>query len=328
MSLDILERVMRTFIDAAQKEVSFCFQGGEPLLAGKDFYKEVLSLQKRINTKKIKIRNCLQTNGMLLDEAWCDFFVKNHFLIGVSLDGIEATHDAHRRTATGEPTYQRILRNIEMMNKAGVDFHILTVVTRHTSENIREIFQDYQRRGFFFQQYIACRDPFGISSEDHKPFLSAMEYGQFLVNLFDMWMEAYRKGKAPYIRQFENYLAMIMGISPENCEQCGNCGVTYAIEAGGEVYPCDFYMMDDFCLGNIRNCTLEEIDQKRQELHFIRNSTRFSNKCKKCPYINLCRNGCQRNRVPEEEGAWINRYCEGYQYFFFKRLPDLLNVVQ
>ena len=159
MSRETLENVIRSLLEFAEGECTVAFQGGEPTLAGLDFYRECLELEKKYNRKNVRISHALQTNGFLLDEHWCAFLAENHFLVGLSVDGIKATHDAFRRDAEGKETYFHTLKAADMLKKAGAEFNVLTVVNGKTAPKIGRIYENYRKLGFSWQQYIACLDP-------------------------------------------------------------------------------------------------------------------------------------------------------------------------
>ncbi len=150
----------------AEGSCTIAFQGGEPTLAGLDFFRECIRLEQKYNTKNVKISHALQTNGYVLDEEWCRFFAENHFLIGLSVDGIKATHDCYRKDAEGQDTYFRVLEAAKKLEAAGVDFNVLTVVNGKTAPKIRRIYENYKKLGFSWQQYIACLDPIGETHGD------------------------------------------------------------------------------------------------------------------------------------------------------------------
>ncbi len=143
MSPKTLENVVRRVLDFADGSCTLAFQGGEPTLAGLDFYRKLLELEKKHNAKKVSISHAIQTNGYVLDRDWCAFFAENHFLVGLSVDGIKATHDAYRKDTLGGDTYFHTLEAAEMLKEAGVDFNILTVVNARTAPKIRRIYTQY-----------------------------------------------------------------------------------------------------------------------------------------------------------------------------------------
>ena len=149
-----LENVIRRTLDFAEGGCTIAFQGGEPTLAGLDFYERCLALEKKHNRKGIVISHALQTNGYVLDEKWCQFFAKNRFLVGLSVDGIKATHDCYRKDAAGQDTYFHTLEAARMLERAGVDFNILTVVHKKTASKIRKIYEQYRKLGFSWRMEV------------------------------------------------------------------------------------------------------------------------------------------------------------------------------
>lgn len=329
MDRETMEQVIQKILATARGGCTFAFQGGEPTLAGLDFFREWLELEKKYNKRGIEICHALQTNGYLLNEEWCSFFAQNHFLVGLSVDGIKATHDAFRKDAKGEDTYFHTLAGAELLKKAGADFNVLTVVNGRTAPKIRRIYEQYRKLGFAWQQYIACLDPVGEKQGCQEYSLSPEAYGQFLIDLFELWELDFRQGKQPYIRQFENYVAILMRQEPESCEQRGYCSHQTVVEADGSVYPCDFYAMDEYCLGNLRTEDMADIERRRQEIRFSESSVNHTPQCRECRYFGICRGGCRRHRSQPGTAEGENYFCKSYQMFFdacLLRLQRIANV--
>lgn len=317
MTEDTLKNVIRKTILKAERSVTYAFQGGEPTLRGIDFFRKALALQKQYNKNGIEVINAFQTNGFLLDDAWCRFFKENDFLVGVSLDGTRKIHDSCRHASDGSGTYDRVFKALNLLEEYGVSFNILTVVTGQAARNIENIYHSYAGHGWMYQQYIACIDPVGEPHGDHAYALTPEQYGKFLITLFSLWFEDWKKGKQPYIRQFENYIGILLGYQPEACDQRGICGIQTVIEADGSVYPCDFYMMDEYRLGNLNTGRLADMDKRRKELGFVERSFQLSSACRACTYFKICRGGCQRNRdYAGNTGLYENYFCKGYRMFF------------
>lgn len=325
MSEETLEHIIEKALLVTDEVCTFAYQGGEPTLAGIEFFEKSIKFQEKYNKKKIKIQNVLQTNGYALDEKWCRFFAENGFLIGVSVDGIKETHDKYRKTIAGEETYFKILENIRMLEKYGVEYNVLTVINGKTAPKIGRIYEKYKKLGFRYQQYIVCLDPAGKMSGGEEYSLTPDAYGQFLLDLFRLWEIDWKQGCQPVIRQFENWVGILKGYLPEACEQRGVCGVQNIVEADGSVYPCDFYAMDGYQIGNILRDSFEEIYQKRTQSGFIEESRNYPVACKACKYYHLCRGGCRRHR--DEEGE--NYFCQSYKMFFgqyYDKLQAIANI--
>ena len=209
------------------------------------------------------------------------------------------------------------------------DYPPETIISHSFYERCPEIFyRFYRERGWRWQQYIACLDPLGEEKGKDSWSLTPEVYGEFLIELFGMWYVDAKQGRQPYIRQFENWLGILLGYVPEACDQIGRCSVQYVCEADGSVYPCDFYMLDGYRLGNFNEDRVEDIERKREETGFIRDSLILDEACRACPYHPLCRGGCRRNRDLFGEGFGRNYFCESYRMFFGECLPQLESLAR
>ena len=330
MSVDTMHTIVDKAMEYGDYECTIAFQGGEPTLAGLDFYRDLVAyVTAHENPKKLKIHYALQTNGYLINEEWAAFLGENHFLVGVSLDGIKEIHDRYRLDAAGKGTYQRVISAIRLLEKHQVEYNILTVVTAATARNGQKIYNYFKKNHFGYQQYIECLDPIGEEPGQHEYSLTPEKYGEFLKSMFDAWYLDMRSGTYVYNRYFENLMMIMAGQQPESCNMRGVCGKQWVFEADGSVYPCDFYALDQWCLGNINKNSFEEMDQKRDELGFIQWSMRQQEDCQKCRWFGLCRNGCRRNREPvTAEHTNRNYFCKSYQMFFEYAYPRLEEVYQ
>lgn len=307
MSRETLETVVRRAIEysAADGWVGFMFQGGEPTLAGLDFYRALIEYIERYNTARLPVQLGLQTNGMLIDDEWAAFFAEHHFLIGLSLDGTKEIHNANRVDARGEGTHSRVMRAAAALSRHGCDFNLLTVVTDRTARGVTAMYNFFAKNGFTWQQYIPCLPPFEAADGDAP--LTAGAYGDFLCRLFDLWYADFTAGRYVYNRTFENYIGMLAGRPPESCDMCGQCSMQFVLEADGGVYPCDFYVLDEYRLGNFVTDPLEAILAREREIGFVETSRQKTDECRACRWFPLCRGGCRR------QGG---RFCEAYKQFF------------
>lgn len=324
MSEETLETMIRKALLYADRDCSFGFQGGEPTLRGLDFFRKAVELQKKYNVHGTRISNAIQTNGLLLDEEWADFLHDNHFLVGLSLDGDKALHDANRIDTSGKGTYSRVFHAAQLLTAHQVDFNILTVITGKTADAISRIYSFYRRSGFLYQQYIPCLDPLDGERGATPYALTPEKYAKFLKTLFDLWYRDVQSGKFIYIRYFENLMGILLGQRPESCGMTGSCMIQNVIEADGTVYPCDFYCLDPWKLGNVREDDFAEMMQNRKAREFIDVSLQKPAACKDCPWYNLCHGGCRRDWEPIMPGAIPENYfCSAYQEFFAYAAPRM-----
>lgn len=322
-----LEHVIRKTLVNAGDGACFVFQGGEPTLCGLDFFRLAVGLETRYNRKKVPVTNCLQTNGLLLDDAWCSFLKEHDFLVGLSLDGLRDCHDRCRVAADGGPTFDKVFETACRLEKYGVRFNILTVLNSCTAPLIQDIYRFYRDRGWSFQQYMECLPTAGGTDAGGQELtLTPEAYGLCMDRLFSLWYRDWKKGRAPYIRQFENYVGIMLGIEPEACNQRGSCTIQYVIEADGSVYPCDFYAEDAYCLGNINRDRFRDLALGAAASRFLEESGSLPGACRDCSYAFLCRGGCRRLRISPARQK--NYLCRGLQYFFDRNLEKIREISQ
>lgn len=315
MSRETAENLIEKAFAFADKgePVSFAFQGGEPLLAGLEYFKNFTDFVKEKNTKGNPVYYGIQTNGTLVTEEWAEFFKANKFLVGLSLDGDEAGNK-FRVSAEKNSTFYTVLQTAQMFKNHGVDFNILTVLTGYCAENGERIYRFFRNKGFRYIQFIPCLRPFGDKSESEL-YMTEKQYGDFLIRVFNLYVKDYVRNNYISIRQFDNWVQMYLGNRPEQCGMMGHCTFQFVAEGNGNIYPCDFYCTDEWLLGNINEMNFTDFVNGEKMRSFISESIEVPEKCKKCRFYPLCRGGgCKRSRLDRD-------YCESYKRFFSACLP-------
>lgn len=321
MSEETLTLVIRRAFEYAEGSLSLAFQGGEPTLAGLDFYASLIRLLKTYNTKSIPVSLSMQTNGYLIDDEWAAFLAENGFLVGLSLDGTREAHDTLRRDAEGKGTYDRVVRAAEILERHGVEFNILCVVNRYVAGHPKQVYENLRR--FRCLQFIPCMDPFG---GEKTPFsLTEEKYADFLIKTFRLYCKDFMDGHYVSIRAFDNYVGMLLRRPPESCAMSGFCSCSGVVEGDGSVYPCDFYVLDDCRLGNVRENSFAEMFSSEAALRFLAPSRVQADACRDCRYFPLCRGGCRRDRETAG-GLGLNRHCRAYKAFFDACLDGLVGI--
>ncbi len=326
MSISTMQNMLERALKYTDYALTLSFQGGEPTLRGLDFFKEVVSYVKSHNKKNLKITYAIQTNGICIDKEWASFFAKNNFLVGLSLDGIKDTHDCNRVDSKQSGTFYKIMEVAALFDKFKVQYNILTVINDMTAKNIKQIYKFYLKRGFVYQQYIPCLDELGKERGQKNYSLTPSVYEQFLKDRFDMWYEQIKRGNYISDRLFENWIWMLKGRPPESCGMIGRCGFQTVVEADGSVYPCDFYVLDEYRLGNVNSDSFDIIDEKRNENNFYEIGAYIHNDCNECKWYPLCRGGCRRDRLEHGEFMGKNYYCTSF-YNFFEYAYDRLALL-
>ena len=327
MEEETLETLVKRAFEYATGYAGFAFQGGEPTLAGLNFYRKLIELQNKYNTRNLPVYNSIQTNGYALNEEWAAFFSEHHFLVGLSLDGTKEAHNALRLDAKGEGTYDTVVRSAALLEQAGVDFNILCVVNNYVARHPQKVYNNLKK--YRYLQFIPCLDDFDGEKESFS--LTPQRYGMFLKTTFDLYYQDFMAGNYVSIRNFDNYIRMLQGYPPESCAMNGVCTCYFVIEGDGSVFPCDFYVLDQWKLGNIREDSFEAMEEARRASGFVAWSARLPEECKACRWLMLCRNGCRRNREPvTADGTGKNYFCSAYQNFLeyaYPRLQQLASAI-
>jgi len=329
MSLETLETIIKRAFEECTDFCTFGFQGGEPTLAGLDFFKTLIKFQKKYNKKNIPIMNTIQTNGSTIDADWAEFFFENKFLVGISIDGTKEIHDYLRPDASGKGTFHQCIKSAQLLKKHKADFNILCVITRQVARHPEKIYNFFKKHDFRYIQLIPCLDGLKEEHGSNDYSLNSEAFGDFLKSLFDMWYQDFIQGNYYSIRTFDNYINLLLGNQPENCAMSGFCQSYPVIEADGSVYPCDFYMLDEYRIGSVKTDSFETMLSGDTSENFAGISHHIHEKCITCSYNFICRGGCRRDREPFVDGKpSLNYYCSSYMAFFEHALPRMQAIAE
>lgn len=326
MSLDtadsLIEHVFRDL--APGDHLNLAFQGGEPTLAGLDFFEHFAAQVNRIKGD-ISVSYALQTNGILLDEAWAAFLKKHRFLVGLSLDASAQFHNAARVDTMGNGTFKQVTSARKLLEHHQVPYNVLTVLTKKLARHPQAVWKFLQDNGISYVQFIPCLESMVADRED--PFaLDPESFAGFYTTLFRMWYSDIKKGKYTSVKLFDDIVNQLAFGLLTACGQDGRCRPQIVVEADGSVYPCDFYCLDRFCMGNLRTQSLGELMQAPKAGLFCRDVPQKCLLCQKCRYHGLCGGGCKRMRRAVFGGA--NGQKCGYQLFLNQCFDDLCRVAQ
>ena len=303
MTDETADMLIRQICAYQPSALSVVFQGGEPTLAGLDFFRRFAD--KVRHHIGCPVHYALQTNGLLIDNAFAAFFRQNGFLIGVSIDGDCSTNDRYRLDKNGNGVLPQALNAVSLLKQHGVDCNILSVIDDKNAAEIETTWRFFRRQGFDYLQFIPYVDEVGGIA------LSAESYETFLKRSFDLWYDDLQRGRYVSVRHLDNYIRILQGASPENCAMCGVCGSYFVVEADGSVYPCDFYCKAEYRLGSVFDDAPFAPSEKQRA--FLAQSHIIHTSCRSCRYYVLCRGGCRRDRT--EDGT-KNKYCSAYIHFF------------
>lgn len=317
MSIGSLEVIVKKALKYSDQVCTFAFQGGEPTLVGIGFYKKLIEFEKKYNINHVKVNNALQTNGILINEEWSKFLAQNNFLVGISIDGPKDIHDSNRIDSNNKGSFSKVMDAVRLFNKFNVTYNVLCVVNAYVARHPTKIYNFFKKNKFNYLQFIPCINPLDEQWQVQEYSLDPTRYAYFLKNIFDLWYNDILMGNAISIRYFDNLVGMLMGYKTESCGMSGVCGCQFVVEADGGVYPCDFYVSDQWLLGNINDSDIEDLIVTERVKTFINDSKHIDSKCKNCKWYNLCNGGCRRLREPfQNKKPGLNRYCLSYEEFF------------
>lgn len=340
MSDELLEKFIQEYIQQAQTmpQVLFTWHGGETLMRPLSFYKRAVELQRKYAGGRT-IDNCIQTNGTMLTDEWCEFFRQNNWLVGVSIDGPQPFHDEYRRTPQGRPSFVKVMKGISLLKKHGVEWNGMAVVNDYNADYPLEFYRFFKEIGCHYIQFapiverlmphadgrhLASPADDGANGKVRlAPFsVSPGQWGDFLCALFDEWVSS--DVGVYYIQLFDSTLANWVGEQPGVCSMGQTCGHAGVMEWNGDVYACDHYVFPEYKLGNLyTNSLVEMMYGERQRNFGLAKRDALPRQCRECQWLFACNGECPKNRfartVDGEPG--LNYLCEGYRRFFAHVAP-------
>uniref|UniRef100_UPI0040290F30 anaerobic sulfatase-maturation protein n=1 Tax=Prevotella sp. TaxID=59823 RepID=UPI0040290F30 len=336
MSDEMLEQFTREYIEAqTMPQVLFTWHGGEPLMRSIDFYKKALALQKKYAHGK-QIDNVIQTNGTLLTDEWCEFFAKNHWLVGISIDGPQEYHDHYRVTPAGKPSWEKVMQGIQLLKKHRVEWNAMAVVNAYNAEHPLEFYHFFRDNGCQYLQFTPIverltehedgRTLASLADDREIPLADAsvtpQQWGNFLCTIFDDWVR-HDVGKT-FVEIFDCTLANWMGVLPGICAYSKECGHAGVMEHNGDIYSCDHFVFPEYKLGNIREQSLIDMLYGEKQQAFSRlKHTSLPRQCKECDMEFACHGECPKNRFEKDKYGepGLNYLCQGYYQFYSHVAP-------
>lgn len=330
MSDELLEKFIREYIGSqTMHEVLFTWHGGETLMRPLSFYRKVVELQRQYAGGHA-IDNCIQTNGTLLTDEWCEFFKENNWLVGISIDGPQEFHDEYRKNRSGRPSFAKVMQGIRLLNKHGVEWNAMAVVNDYNADYPLEFYHFFKEIGCRYIQFAPIVER--LSKHEDGRYLatplqpgeqladfsvSPEQWGNFLCTLFDEWVR--NDVGQIFIQLFDSTLANWVGELPGVCSMAKTCGHAGVMEFNGDVYACDHYVFPEFKLGNIYQQTLVEMMYSERQMEFGQMKQKsLPAQCRACEFLFACNGECPKNRFATTASGepGLNYLCKGYHRFF------------
>jgi uncharacterized protein len=310
---EVLQQLVKGYMATSQPTYSFAWQGGEPTLMGVEFFRKVTALQEKYGHSGAVVANGLQTNATLIDDELAQHLADYRFLLGCSLDGPAEIHDRYRLTTGGKPSHEKVLKGIDRLNRHGVEFNILVLVSRANVRRAAEVYHYLIGQGFYYHQYIPCVEfdadgnlmPFAIDGNG---------WGEFLCNIFDEWYP--RDIQRVSVRHFDAILQKMVDGTANMCTIGRNCCQYFVVEYNGDIYPCDFFVEKSLKLGNVMDITWDEALASKTYKDFGALKTQWNPVCRSCDCLNYCSGDCLKNRMyAGKPPQHLSMLCAGWQQF-------------
>ncbi len=331
LSEEMLEQFTKEYIEAqTMSQVLFTWHGGETLMRPLSFFRKAVELQKKYAGGR-RIDNTIQTNGTLLTDEWCEFLHENNWLVGVSIDGPQEFHDEYRRTATGAPSWVKVMRGIQLLNKHNVEWNAMAVVNDFNADYPLDFYHFFKDNGCQYIQITPIverivnhedgRHLATLTDSDEAPLadfsVTPEQWGSFLCAIFDEWVR-HDVGQT-YVELFDCILANWVGETPGICVYAKECGHAGVMEFNGDVYSCDHFVFPEYWLGNIREKSIAEMLYGKQQQQFSKlKSQSLPKECCECKWLFACNGECPKNRFIKDRygNPGKNYLCQGYRMFF------------
>lgn len=328
MSYEKLEDIIREILSRPRRDIQFLWHGGEPLLAGIDFYKKALELQAKHNVHNCSIWNGFQTNGSLLDQQWMKFINDNGFGLSMSFDGLEFIHDKHRKTHEGKGTYKELVKTFKLLQDFEIPFNVITVINDELVPFVDEYWNLIKQLDI---KNLDIHPSCNIGLKGNK-FLPPIDYSNFVNKIVHLWFDEQRLDIK--ISVVEEFFRVLTGNPIKTCYHAGVCSDIIAIEGNGKATPCTRpFNKADYNFGNVHESTIEEIIESNKFINFKRSDLASQDKASNCKWFGICHNGCPQHRL-ENEKQNINSgsvYCkctsgyEGGNYVIWEHLYNKIN---
>ncbi len=324
----VLESYIRQLVEAHQtRQATAAWQGGEPTLMGLGFFRKAVELQKRYARPGMTFENTIQTNGTLLDDEWCTFFRENDFLVGISIDGPRELHDVYRVDRGGRPTFDRVRRGLELLQKHGVEYNVLVAVNRANASHPLQVYRFLRDElGARWMQFIPVvervdehgRTLYQRGMRVSKRSVQPEQLGRFLIQAFDEWVR-HDVGRV-FVPIFEATLANWLRLPSSGlCILDETCGLGLALEHNGDLYSCDHFCEPDYRLGNIQETPLAEmVASEKQRVFGQAKRAGLPWTCRECDVLFACHGECPKNRfrTTADGQPGLNYLCAGWKAFF------------
>ena len=297
-----LERVLASrFVD---NSLTVVWHAGEPLVLPVGWYEEAFNRINAINSGRTQLTHNIQTNGVLIDKSWIDLFQRHGVRVGLSLDGPAWLHDAHRKTRRGVGTHNRVMKAVQQLNAAELDYHVICVLTSAAMKAATAIHEFFRTAGIRSVGFNVeeIEGPHTNSSLSAPEMVDA--YREFLGRI----LELSKFYGMPQIRELAMAADLILdrGSDPSNNPQTAPLRIL-SVGVDGQISTFSPELLGnkhrayrDFAFGNVRTHSLEDVLEDDNFVTIFKEIQSGVKKCRdSCAYYMTCGGGAPANKVFE-----------------------------
>ncbi|MBW8001587.1 MAG: anaerobic sulfatase maturase [Planctomycetes bacterium] len=325
MSPELLEKIIADIMKLNFPVTNFAWQGGEPTLMGLDFYEKVIKLQQQFGQSGQSVSNSLQTNAILLDDNWCKFLQKYKWLVGISLDGPKHLHDHYRKDKAGKPTFDKVITAIKTARKYNTQFNVLVLLNDQNVTKPDELFDFFTELKIKYLQFVPCIEKNPATGRITDFSVTPKQFADFLCTTFDRWIDFGPENLS--IRILDSIMSFYLNQRHTNCSFANKCDDYIVIEHNGDAFCCDFFVEQQYKIGNVLETNIEKLIQSDIKRNFAKAKSKIHNNCLICTHSQICRGGCLKDRLVLNNNLSDTSYfCQSYKQFFDYALPKLPQI--
>lgn len=310
MSLETVKETVEWLKHFRSDPVTITFHGGEPLLAGAEFYRQALPLISE-GLSHMKPSFAMQTNLWLMTPETADILASYNIPLGSSIDGPKGINDSQR----GQGYFDKTMNGYRIAREHGVDVRFICTFTRSSVVSKEEIFDFFYRNGFVMKLHPAL--PSLRNREPERWALEPRDYGELLVFLLDKSLDHIQDMD---IMNINDLVRCVFTRRGNVCTFADCMGNTFAIGPDGNIYPCyRFVGMDEYVMGHVSaRPTADELAQSPAGKLMQEYKEFVDRECRNCSHIRYCRGGCPYNAIAPTEGkiTGVDPHCTAYKRIF------------
>jgi len=299
LGLDVLEKIVKEAFETSDN-VIITWHGGEPTMPGVEYYRKYIQLVEKYKKPGQNIVNMIQTNATLITEEFAEFFEKEGFIVSVSIDGDEETHNRNRHYASGKGSYAQTMKGVKLLREHNIFPPVIATVSQNTYDDCEKTFKSFIEEGFkeikFSPVYDSSEDAFSISCD---------QWYEYIKKVFDIWSDM--GDETIKVREIDEVLEWFTGETINTCSSTNSCVNWISIDENGEVYPCE-YLRATEAYGNVKEMHLSEIFKTEAHKRFVRKVMYVPEECKECEFYEMCGNGCPATRIKGNDLVYDGRY--------------------